>query len=110
LFIEQDGKTALLETTGPQYTIRQKFFMAIQIANRMKFLEAIHIIHRDLAARNVLISFQNGSLRLKIADFGLSRQDNYKLRASSLISIGWAAPEVINERKYPTRAMFGALE
>ncbi len=84
--------------------------MAIQIANRMKFLEAIHIIHRDLAARNVLISFQNGSLRLKIADFGLSRQDNYKLRASSLISIGWAAPEVINERKYPTRAMFGALE
>jgi serine/threonine protein kinase len=90
----------LLQTTGPQYNVRQKFLMAIQIANRMKFLESIRIIHRDLAARNIFISFQNGSLVLKIADFGLSKQDDYKLRANFKISLEWTAPEVINHRKY----------
>ncbi len=108
--MENGSLLNLLQTTGPQYIVRQKFLMTIQIANGMNFLESIRIIHRDLAVQNIFISFQNGSLRLKIVDFGLSRQDNYKLRANSKISLEWAAPEVINHRKYTHKSNVWSFE
>ncbi len=55
-------------------------------------------------------SFQNGSLRLKIVDFGLSRQDNYKLRTNFKISLEWTAPEVINHRKYTHKSDVWSFE
>ncbi len=108
--MENGSLLNLLQTTDPQYNVRQKFLMTIQIVNGMKFLESIHIIHRDLAVQNVLISFQNGSLKLKIVDFGLSKQDNYKLRANSKISLEWTVPEVINHRKYPHKSDVWSFE
>lgn len=75
--------------------------MAVDIAAGLEYLFNHHYIHRDLATRNCLI---NSSLRVKIADFGLSQDvyssDYYRLGESSLLPIRWMPPEAIVYGKF----------
>lgn len=57
--------------------------ISMQIAAGMKYLASQRFVHRDLACRNCLVGT---NLRVKIADFGMSRDiytcDYYKVRGA----------------------------
>ncbi|PRP76091.1 tyrosine-protein kinase Fer [Planoprotostelium fungivorum] len=66
--------------------------MVFDIVKGMVYLQTKNVIHRDIAARNMLLDTNR---RVKISDFGLSREsDAYQLK-SKQIPYKWTAPEVI---------------
>ena len=80
-----------------------------QVSSGMDFLHSIDLIHRDLAADNVLIKEESdGSLTLKICDFGQSRMlfngayvgsgDSVADR-QRMFRLRWTAPEIKEDPK-----------
>lgn len=71
------------------------------LLNALRLLhKGFQIIHRDIKAGNILLS-KNG--RLKVSDFGVSRQFSDKKTFSTTSTVGtpyWMAPEIINGLKY----------
>eukprot|EP01117_Protostelium_nocturnum_P010070 TRINITY_DN3593_c0_g1_i4.p1 TRINITY_DN3593_c0_g1~~TRINITY_DN3593_c0_g1_i4.p1 ORF type:complete len:384 (+),score=90.75 TRINITY_DN3593_c0_g1_i4:3338-4489(+) len=82
-----------------QVSMEQQMTFVRGIAKGMLHLHKEKIIHRDLAARNILLSKH---LEVKVADFGLSRQQNNEIETtkSNIGPIRWMAPEAINRRQY----------
>lgn len=74
---------------------------AIQIANGMAHLEDLEITHRDLAARNILIDDQK---RLKISDFGLSRDGVYVTTKRKMVPLRWLSVEAIRRSLYSSKS------
>lgn len=74
---------------------------AIQIANGMAHLEDLEITHRDLAARNVLIDHQR---RLKISDFGMSRDGVYVTTKVKKMPLRWMSTEAIRRSLYSSKS------
>jgi len=74
-----------------------------QIASGMTYLSQKHIVHRDLAARNCLLTRCG---RVKISDFGLSRDTNdtdsysYTTRGVDALPVRWMAPEAFLDGLY----------
>lgn len=53
---------------------RERMQYLCDIAEGMRYIHiTLNSIHRDLKSENVLLSYENGIIRCKIADFGLSR-------------------------------------
>lgn len=78
---------------------------ALDIAQGMKYLETKGIIHRDLAARNILLT---SNLRLKISDFGLSRNGIYTINDTlgkvRQLPVRWMSPETLQDRIFSTKS------
>ena len=87
-----------LPFTGELLTSKDLVSFALQIARGMQHLAARHFIHRDLAARNVLVT---SDLRMKIADFGLSRttgdSEYYRKSRDYVVPVKWLAPECLKK-------------
>lgn len=76
--------------------------MARDAAAGMNFLHQSQIIHRDLKSANLLVT---ADMRVKIADFGLSRKFDTAV-AMTLGPVGtpaWSAPELLQGEKYSTK-------
>ena len=81
------------------------FDFCIQVTAAMNYLESrMYVLHRDLAARNFLVT---QDMCIKLADFGRARyvtDDYYQAPRTETICIKWAAPEVLVDSRYSTKA------
>jgi len=76
--------------------------MALDTCKGMAYLHKTSIIHRDLKCANLLVDLY---WTIKVGDFGLSRV--VSSNEASMTSCGtpaWAAPEVMQHRRYSTKA------
>ncbi|XP_074957009.1 tyrosine-protein kinase Fes/Fps isoform X3 [Phalacrocorax aristotelis] len=104
---------SFLRSEGPHLRVKELIKMTENAAAGMEYLESKHCIHRDLAARNCLVTEKN---TLKISDFGMSRQEEDGVYASTAgmkqIPVKWTAPEALNYGRYSSESdvwSFGIL-
>ncbi|XP_050165941.1 tyrosine-protein kinase Fes/Fps isoform X2 [Myiozetetes cayanensis] len=104
---------SFLRSEGPHLRLKELVRMTENAAAGMEYLESKHCIHRDLAARNCLVTERN---TLKISDFGMSRQEEDGIYASTggmkQIPVKWTAPEALNYGRYSSESdvwSFGIL-
>jgi len=88
---------------------QQKVIILKEIAKGMISLHSNNFIHRDLKSLNVLlrdeIRNQSDQIRVKISDFGLSREfEEDAFMTGQLGTCHWMAPEVLSSSKYTTKA------
>ncbi|XP_065267939.1 tyrosine-protein kinase Fes/Fps isoform X4 [Emys orbicularis] len=102
-----------LRSEGQQLKAKELLKMTANAAAGMEYLESKHCIHRDLAARNCLVTEKNA---LKISDFGMSREEEDGIYASTggmkQIPVKWTAPEALNYGRYSSESdvwSFGIL-
>ncbi|NXT46836.1 FES kinase, partial [Pluvianellus socialis] len=104
---------SFLRSEGPHLRVKELIRMTENAAAGMEYLESKHCIHRDLAARNCLVTEKN---TLKISDFGMSREEEDGIYASTggmkQIPVKWTAPEALNYGRYSSESdvwSFGIL-
>ncbi|XP_035168066.1 LOW QUALITY PROTEIN: tyrosine-protein kinase Fes/Fps [Oxyura jamaicensis] len=104
---------SFLRSEGPHLKVKELIKMTENAAAGMEYLESKRCIHRDLAARNCLVTEKN---ILKISDFGMSREEEDGIYASTggmkQIPVKWTAPEALNYGRYSSESdvwSFGIL-
>ncbi|XP_064013834.1 tyrosine-protein kinase Fes/Fps isoform X2 [Pogoniulus pusillus] len=104
---------SFLRSEGTHLRVKELIKMTENAAAGMEYLESKHCIHRDLAARNCLVTEKNA---LKISDFGMSREEEDGIYASTggmkQIPVKWTAPEALNYGRYSSESdvwSFGIL-
>tara|TARA_R110002050_G_scaffold212042_2_gene348080 strand:+ start:1719 stop:3401 length:1683 start_codon:yes stop_codon:yes gene_type:complete len=71
-----------------------------QIVSAVSYLHDLNIVHRDIKPENILLKKQ-GTLELKLADFGLSKMFDATVRMQTTCgSPGYVAPEVLTDDLY----------
>ncbi|XP_041356821.1 angiopoietin-1 receptor-like [Gigantopelta aegis] len=97
-------KNHTYSNSNPGTTLRQTTLLkfALDTASGLAHLADHQIIHRDVAARNVLLA---DHLVAKIADFGLSKnEDTYVKTSSTRVPIRWMAVESLFTNVYTTQS------
>lgn len=81
-----------------------KRFMG-HLASGLEFLWSKHLIHRDLKPQNLLLTSDEPTATLKIADFGFARKLEKASLAETLCgSPLYMAPEILSFKKYDAKA------
>jgi serine/threonine protein kinase len=76
------------------------------ICDALKFLHNSKIIHRDLKPENIMLKTKDPESSLRIADFGLGKVIDEKVRLATTVCGTWAytAPEVTKRLDYDYKA------
>ncbi|KDO19245.1 TKL protein kinase [Saprolegnia parasitica CBS 223.65] len=83
------------------HELTSMLFIALGIANGLVYLHKHRILHRDLKPLNVLLN-RNGEV--KLADFGISREDATNNMTAGIGTWLWMAPEVFDDCDYGVEA------
>ncbi|XP_053376681.1 hepatocyte growth factor receptor-like [Mercenaria mercenaria] len=94
-FMRKGDVLSYIRDVNNQPTVKELVVFGVDIANGMHYLSQLKFIHRDLAARNCMI---DDNMRVKVADFGLSRDVYEKEYYSSCdkkaqLPVKWMSPE-----------------
>ena len=79
-----------------EFEIKDIFFMIYQICFSIQELHNKNIIHRDIKPENLFVGEKD---QIVLGDFGLSRFEN-TLKSANPGTVGYTAPEVINNDEY----------
>ena len=76
------------------------------LAMGLRFLKSKNIIHRDLKPQNLLLTKKNGTLWLKLADFGFAKELGAfdQMLTSMVGSPMYVAPELWRSQPYTTKS------
>ncbi|CAK4143347.1 unnamed protein product [Aphanomyces euteiches] len=101
-FMDQcDLKEFLAKTNPMSFGWPDKLRVASSIAEALAYLHTIQIIHRDIKSKNVLLDSKKGA---KLADFGVSRDENEHAMTAGIGTPRWTAPEVLSGSQYTVAA------
>ncbi|XP_053377597.1 hepatocyte growth factor receptor-like isoform X2 [Mercenaria mercenaria] len=94
-FMRKGDVLSYIRDVNNQPTVKELVVFGVDIANGMHYLSQLKFIHRDLAARNCMI---DDNMRVKVADFGLTRDVYEKEYYSSCdkkaqLPVKWMSPE-----------------
>jgi ankyrin repeat protein len=91
--------------SGANLPLTVKYKIALNIVSGLAQLHDNNIVHRDLKSLNILL---NNTFEAKIADFGLAKVKSEIASTSEtkglVGTLGWAAPELFNERPRFTKS------
>merc|ERR1712130_399755 len=77
--------------------------ITLQIANALSYMHSKGVVHRDLKPENILYENKSADAKIKISDFGLSRDktvDEKRPLKTSCGTPGYVAPEIIRQQVY----------
>ncbi len=87
--------------TNPDWSLSVKYRIALDVVSGLAQLHEKNIIHRDLKSLNILLS---DTFRAKISDFGLAKVKSEITSTSQskgmVGTLGWAAPEVLDQKPH----------
>jgi len=83
-----------------QYSEADASHIVRQIVSAVEYLHSQGIAHRDLKPENLLSADIDGVERIKIADFGFSKNFGEEKLMTSCGSPGYVAPEVLTSESY----------
>uniref|UniRef100_A0A915AHR1 Tyrosine-protein kinase n=1 Tax=Parascaris univalens TaxID=6257 RepID=A0A915AHR1_PARUN len=104
--VKDGALDSYLVKRGRWLCISEKVRMCLDAASGLEYLHKMGCIHRDVSARNCLVQ----KMRIKISDFGLSREitnneEKYKLtNLKQKLPIRWLAPETLMNATYTTKS------
>ncbi|CAN8277643.1 unnamed protein product [Cochlearia groenlandica] len=84
----------MLSTRPKPLDLKLSISFALDIARGMEFLNANGIIHRDLKPGNMLLTADQK--RVKLADFGLAREETKGFMTCEAGTYRWMAPELFS--------------
>ncbi|CAL9245166.1 unnamed protein product [Arabidopsis halleri] len=84
----------MLSTRPKPLDLKLSISFALDIARGMEFLNANGIIHRDLKPSNMLLT--GDQKRVKLADFGLAREETKGFMTCEAGTYRWMAPELFS--------------
>ncbi|KAE8695342.1 putative Homeobox protein [Hibiscus syriacus] len=82
--------------------LKHSLFLALDISRAMEYLHANGIIHRDLKPSNLLLT--NNKMHVKLADFGLAREEVMGGMTCEAGTYRWMAPELYSRDPLPIGA------
>ncbi|OMO56858.1 hypothetical protein CCACVL1_26214 [Corchorus capsularis] len=100
-----EGKTLqkYLWSVRPQpLGLKRSITLALDISRAMEYLHANGIIHRDLKPSNLLLTADR--TKLKLADFGLAREEDTDGMTCEAGTLRWMAPELYSRDPLPVGA------
>ena len=83
-----------------------------QIADALAYMHGVGVVHRDLKPENIIYSDRSEDAKIKISDFGLSRDTSGKgdrPLKTSCGTPGYVAPEIIRQLHYDESVDLWAL-
>ncbi|KAL0209368.1 hypothetical protein RCL1_007308 [Eukaryota sp. TZLM3-RCL] len=83
-------------------SITDIWVVTTQLLLGLAYLHSKAIVHRDLKPGNVLLCSLERPLKVKICDFGISRDLNAKSAKSMTGTVEFMAPEVLTGQRYDT--------
>ncbi|KAG0610851.1 hypothetical protein M758_7G096800 [Ceratodon purpureus] len=100
-------KVIVNKDMNPPFPILEAVDLMLQIGEGVNYLHNQKIVHRDLKGMNILVKriggddSKDGSMHVRVADFGLSKTRQNSTSFSNTYNIGttgWMAPEIIKLR------------